>query len=121
MTEIDPEVASHVKETNGTLSRSIEILESILMVKPVQDNFILPPNCNEYTTGINKGKCEGPLPVNQSYTCGERVIPDEYIGVREVCSSPNGPCYLNGTNGTGSPNIDYLLLVSATNTRKYCS
>ena len=84
-----------------------------------EDNFILPPRCNEYTTGINKGRCEHPLPENISYTCGEfGVIPDEFIGNREVCYSQNGSCYLNGANGTGIPNTDYLLFVSAVNTRK---
>ena len=119
LTDIDPEVASHVNETNSTLSRSIEILESILMVNPVEDNFILPPNCAEFTTGINEGKCKDPLPENMSYSCGDfGVIPDEYISVREVCRSQNGSCYLDGANGTGIPNTDYLLFVSAANTCK---
>lgn len=89
------------------------------MVNPVEDTYILSPICNEYTTGVNIGKCKDPLPENIS--CGRESlnIPDEYIGVREVCSSQDGPCHLDGPNGTGISNTDYLLLVSATNTCKY--
>ena len=89
------------------------------MVNPVEDTYILSPICNEnFTTGINAGKCKDPLPENIS--CGATLnIPDEYFSVREVCSSQDGPCRLDGPNGTGIPNTDYLLLVSATNTCKY--
>ena len=99
------------------MARSIEILESILMVNPVEYTFILPPNCSEYTTGINAGKCKDPP---QNISCGMSLnIPDKFIGVREVCSSQDGPCHLDGPNGTGIPNTDYLLLVSTVNTCKY--
>jgi len=121
LTDIDPGVASHINNDNDTsLSISIGILESILMVQAVVGNYVFPPNCNEYTSGINKGKCEDPLPSNYSYTCGEfGIVPDEYIGNREVCQSENGPCYLDGSNGTGIQDSDYLLFVSAANTRTY--
>lgn len=90
------------------------------MVHPIEEIFILPPNCDEYSTGSNAGKCEGPLSSSISYNCGEiGVIPEEYIGVREVCLSQDGPCDLGGPNGTGIPNTDYLLFVSANDTGTY--
>ena len=86
------------------------------MVHPVQGNFVIPPNCTEYTSGVNKGKCRSPLPTQSSLPCGNfGTIPLSYIGVREVCSLyfRTSSCTLQGVNGTGLPNTDYLLLVSA--------
>ena len=119
LTNTDPEIASLLNETNSSLSRSIEILESILMVNPAEGNFVLPPICNEYDSGINEGSCEDSLPLNVTYNCGEfGVVPNEYIGVRAVCPA-NQSCYLDGPNGTGIPDTDYLLFVSATNTCEF--
>ena len=111
---------SHIYGDNSTLSRAVAILESILMVHPVEGNFIVPPSCVEYTSGPNEGKCRTPLLPNNSYICGEfGVIPAEYIaGTREVCLTYSGSCYVDGLNGTGIPNTDYLLFVSAAFTRK---
>lgn len=119
LTNIDPEIAPLLNQSNSRLSRSIEILESILMVNPLEGNFILPPICNEYNSGINEGRCEDPLPLNVTYNCGEfGVVPDEYIGVRAVCPA-NESCYLDGPNGTGISDTDYLLFVSAVNTCEF--
>ena len=92
------------------------------MIHPVQDNLIIPPNCTEYTYGVNKGKCRSPLPSQSSYDCGEYgTIPLSYIGLREVCSSYNlsSSCILQGPNGVGLPNADYLLFVSASSSCKF--
>ena len=86
------------------------------MVHPVQGNLIIPPTCTEYTSGVNKGKCRSSLPTQSSYNCGNYgTIPLSYIGVREVCTSyhRNSSCTLQGPNGVGLPNADYLLFVSA--------
>ena len=117
---ISSEAESYLYGDNSTLSRAIEILESILMVHPVEGNFVVPPSCDEYfTNGANEGKCRSLLPSNTSYACGEfGIIPEEYIGTREVCQTYNGPCFLDGSNGTGIPNTDYLLFVSANSTCK---
>ena len=118
-TNIASAAEPHIYGNDSTLSRAIEIFESILMVHPVEDNFVVPPECTEYTSGPNEGKCNSPLPNDNSYDCGEfGVIPDEYIGNREVCLTFSGPCYLDGPNGTGIPNTDYLLFVSASSTCK---
>ena len=109
----------HIFGNDTTLSRAINILESILMVHPVEGNFVVPPQCTEYTSGPNEGKCNSPLPDDNSYGCGPYgFIPNEYIGNREVCPTFSGPCYLDGSNGTGIPNTDYLLFVSAASTCK---
>jgi len=86
------------------------------MVHPVLGNLIIPPTCTEYTSGVNKGKCRSPLPSQNSYNCGNYgTISSSYIGVREVCnsSSVRSSCTLQGPNGVGIPNADYLLFVSA--------
>lgn len=106
----------------SSVSASIEILEKILMVHPVQGNLVIPPMCDEFTSGPNVGKCQYPLPLQNSYECGELAnISQEYIGTREVCISFDGPCSLQGPNSTGIPNADFLLFVSASSTCKCCS
>ena len=118
LVNISSAAESHIYGDTSTLSRAVEILESILMVHPVEGNFVVPPACNEYTSGPNEGKCSN-LPSNNSYICGEfGVVPEEYIGTREVCLEYDGSCYVDGPNGTGIPNTDYLLFVSAASTRK---
>ena len=85
------------------------------MVHPVEGNLLIPPLCDEFTVGPNVGKCRYSL--ENSYMCGElAVISQEYIGVREVCSSSDGPCSLQGPNSTGIPGADFLLFVSASST-----
>ena len=115
---INPIAELHVRSTNSSVSASIETLEKILMVHPVQGNLVIPPICNEFTSGPNVGKCQYLLPQNL-YECGELAnISEEYIGVREVCTSLDGPCSLQGPNSTGIPNADFLLFVSASSTCK---
>jgi len=117
-----PTSARHyLQGENSLLMRSIRTLESILMVHPVQGNLTIPPMCTEYNSGSNVGKCRSPLPSQSGYDCGEfGTIPPSYIGVREVCTSSYNrlSCTLQGPNGTGIPNADYLLFVSATSTCK---
>ena len=119
---IDRKVSPYVQGRNSILSQAIKTLESVLLlVHPVQGNFRVPPNCTEYTSGVNRGKCRSPLPSQSNYVCNDfRTIPLSYIGVREVCSSSSqSSCTLQGPNGTGIPNTDYLLFVSASSrTRK---
>lgn len=105
--------------SNSPLSRSIETLQSILMVRPVEGNLTIPPQCEEYTDGLNTGKCISPLPSQDNYTCGEYGnIPLDFIGAREVCSSVNGSCRLEGPNGGGVPNADYLLFFTVFSSSK---
>ena len=109
---------SLVQSPNSSVFSSIETLERILMVHPVQGNLIIPPLCESYhTSGANFDKCAGPIQNN--YTCGElAVFPSDYVGVIEVCPFVNGPCALDGPNGVGIPNSDFLLFVSASSTSK---
>ena len=120
-THVDTTVESVQMHVRPTVSASIETLERILMVHPVQGNLVIPPSCDEFTSGPNAGKCRPPLQNTYNYSCGElAVIPQEYIGVREFCSSFNGPCSLQGPNSTGIPDADFLLFVSASSTCESC-
>ena len=68
----------------------------------------------EYIFDINKGKCMSPLPSQDDHECGEfGIIPLSYIGTREACTTSYGSCTTEGPDGTGLPNADYLLFVSA--------
>ena len=114
-------VYSQVRSLNSPFSNAIKTLSSVLMVRPVQGNLVIPPMCNEYTDGRNEGKCRRPLPSQSDFKCGEYgVIPPEYIGTREVCRNSRNPsnCVEEGPNGAGIPDTDYILFVSAVTTRE---
>ena len=119
-TNISSTASEFVHGNNTPLSRAIDTLQSTLLVYPVQGNLTIPPRCREYTHGSNKGKCKWPsLPISE-YKCGEfGVIPQSYIGTKEVCLTSSGLCITKGPNGTGLPNADYLLFVSASPTSKF--
>ena len=105
---------------NSPLSRAINTLQSLLLIRPVQGNLTIPPKCLEYTSGVNEGKCVSPLPPQSDYKCGRYgVIPPSYIGTREVCNSSNSLCTIEGPDGPGLPNADYLLFVSVASTCKH--
>ena len=105
---------------NTPLSRAIDTLQSTLLVHPVQGNLTIPPMCTEYTYEINEGKCMSPLPSQDDYKCGEfGIIPLSYIGTREVCTTSYGSCTTEGPDGSGLPNADYLLFVSASETCEF--
>ena len=120
LVNITPSVQSYIQASNGPLLNSVRALSNILMVRPVQGNLVIPPRCQEFTSGLNEGKCRAPLPSQNTYRCGEfGVIPTEYIGTREVCeTSDQAECTQDGPDSAGIPNADYLLFVSATSTRE---
>ena len=114
-TNVDSSADSYVRGPNSVLSDSIKTLESILMVHPVQGNLIIPPSCDTWSYGSNEGKCKSSLLHQSDYSCGKlATIPLSYIGTREVCTSSSGSCTTEGPNGSGVPNADYLLFISAT-------
>lgn len=118
-TDIDSTVQNFFVGSNSPLSRVIDTLQSLLLVHPVEGNLIIPPECTEYTYGLNEGKCQWPLPSQDDYECGQfGTIPLSYIGTREVCTSSYGSCTTEGPDGPGLANTDFLLFVSAANTCK---
>ena len=112
---VDSSAQSYIQSSNGPLFNSIRTLADVLMVRPVQGNLVIPPKCSEYTSGLNEGKCEAPLPSQDDYRCGPfGIIPTDYIGTREVCAtSSEDECIEDGPDGPGIPDADYLLFVSA--------
>ena len=117
-TNVASTASEFIEGDNTPLSRAIDTLQSTLLVHPEQGNLTIPPRCTEFTSGLNKGKCVQSL--SSDYSCGEfGVIPQSYIGTREVCSSSSGSCVTEGPDGPGLPNADYLLFVSAYSTGKF--
>ena len=117
-TDVSSTASAFIYGDDTPLSRAIDTLQSTLLVHPEQGNLTIPPRCTEFTNGLNKGKCEQSL--SSDYSCGEfGVIPQSYIGTREVCSSSSGSCVTEGPDGPGLPNADYLLFVSASSTGKF--
>ena len=112
---VDSSTQSYIQASNGPLFNSIRTLADVLMVRPVQGNIVIPPICSGYTSDLNKGKCQAPLPSQDNYRCGPfGVIPTDYIGTREVCAtSSQDECIEDGLDGPGINDTDYLLFVSA--------
>jgi len=105
--------SEYVQGNDSALSRALDTLQRALLVHPVQGNLTIPPICDEYTTGLNEGKCMSSLPNQTEFECGDLgIVPHQYIGTREVCNSANGSCIVEGPDGPGLPNADYLLFVS---------
>ena len=119
-TNVASNATKFLQGDNTPLSRAIDTLQSTLLVHPVQGNLTIPPKCTEYTHGTNEGKCWSPLPSQDDYECGDfGVIPLSYIGTREVCTTSSGSCTTEGPDGSGLPNADYLLFVSASETCEF--
>lgn len=117
LTDFGSAYSAYVQGNNSVLSRAIDTLQRALQVHPVQGNLTIPPICEEHVNGSNEGKCMGPLPNQTEFECGDLgIVPLSYIGTREVCDSPNGPCTIEGPNGPGLANADYLLFVSVSHT-----
>ena len=93
---------------NSPLSRAIDTLQRLLFVRPVQGNLTIQPICEEYASGLNKGKCMAPLPSQDNYKCGRfGAIPHQYIGTREVCITSNSLCTMEGPTV-----LDCLMLIT---------
>ena len=111
---------AYLQDFHNALSKSIETLQSVLMIHPVEGNLTILPICDfVYSGGPNEGKCVPPLLPTNNYTCGEfGVINEDYIGVAEVCPNSTSQCTVEGPNGLGIPEADYLLFVSAESSGK---
>ena len=119
-TDVSSNASIFVQGNDSPLYRAIDTLQNLLLVHPVQENLIIPPECKEYKSGSYEGKCKS-LPSQSDFKCGEfGVIPLSYIGTREVCRPGRGSCRVGGPDGPGLPNADYLLFVSVSDSCKFC-
>ena len=107
-----------MRGNDSPLYKAIDTLQNLLLVHPVQGNLIIPPECREHKSGSNEGKCKSLQ--SHNFRCGDfGAIPFSYIGTREVCRSRSGSCRVEGPDGPGLPNADYLLFVSVSNSCKF--
>ena len=70
----------------------------------------IPPTCDEYAFGPNEGKCRI---LHSTTQCGPYIVPNQYLGTREVCTSLYGSCHESGPGGGGEANTDLLLFVGS--------
>ena len=110
MEPIDSLYQDKLTSPGGLLMRVVNYLEKTLRVRSIQGNLTIPPTCDEYTYGVNDGKC-GVL--HTPIKCGIFVVSPQYFGTREVCpsSASTTSCYQSGPNGVGAANTDFLLFV----------
>ena len=99
---------SELTNQTGALAKVLSLISRTLLVRRISGNMTIPPTCDEYTYGTNIGKCRV---LHATTQCGPYVVPSQFIGTREVCSSSYGFCHESGTNGTGTANTDFLLFV----------
>ena len=92
---------------NGVLMKVLSLLSNTLQVRPIPGSFTIPPTCDEYTYGKNVGKCRN----MRTTQCGSYTVPSQFVGKRELCTSPSGSCYEAGPDGAGVANTDFLLFV----------
>ena len=112
MEPIDSLYRDKLTSPGGPLMRVVNYLENTLRVRSIQGNIKIPQSCDEYTYGVNNGKCRR---LHTTTECGIFTVPPQYLGTREVCSSAisTTSCYQSGRNGAGANNTDYLLFVGA--------
>ena len=94
---------------NGPVMRAIELLSNTLLVRPIEGNITIPPECTEWTYGRHRGKCRY---LHTNTECGIFRVPAQFVGTREVCSSRYSyRCYERGPDGEGASDTDFLLFV----------
>ena len=99
---------SQLTSETGALMKVLSLLNHTLLVRQISGNMVIPPTCDEYAYGPNKGKCRNIYSTTQ---CGPYTVPSQYLGTRQVCTSLYGSCRERGANGTGAENTDFLLFV----------
>lgn len=90
--------------------RAIDVMSSLLLVRPLRDNLTLTPSCREtINSGANQGKC---MELNPRIECGIFSIPDQFISTILVCDTADDPsaCHEEGPRGLGSA-TDFLVFI----------
>jgi len=86
----------------------LSLISQTLLVRPISGGFTIPPECTEYTSGANVGKCRV---MHTNTRCGSYTVPHQFVGRKKLCSSFSGSCYDSGPDGGGVANTDFLLFV----------
>ena len=100
---------SQLTNETGVLMKVLSFISHTLLVRQISGTIKIPPTCEEYTYGPNKGKCR--ILHTSTTQCGPYLVPSQYLGTRQVCTSPYGTCHEIGGNGIGAANTDFLLFI----------
>ena len=100
---------SQLTSETGAFMKVVSLISHTLLVRQTSGNITIPPTCEEYTYGPNKGKCR--ILHTSTTQCGPYLVPSQYLGTRQVCTSPYGTCHEIGGNGIGAANTDFLLFI----------
>ena len=103
-------ISQELISPNGPLVRAIEVMSSLLLVRPLMDNLTLTPSCRgTYNSGTNHGKCSELSPITE---CGIFTVPEQVVGTVLQCDTPDDPdtCREEGPNGDGVV-TDFLVFV----------
>lgn len=107
---LDAAIRQELISSNGPLMRAIEVMNSLLLVRPLMDNLTLTPSCRgTHSTGTNQGTC---TELSSSTECGIFTVPEQVVGTVLQCDTPDDSdtCHEEGPNGDGVA-TDFLVFV----------
>ena len=120
-------VISDLLGPGGPLEQSLVFVSQTLSVQRLQGNLVFKPTvtCSNETEACAGAAgtcvCDSATAVMSSLVCGEVAIPDDHIGTADdqVCNTGSAQCETVGPNGAGLTGTDFVLYVTANQTRKY--
>lgn len=107
---LDAAISPELISPNGPLMRAIEVMSSLLLVRPLMDNLTLTPSCRgTHSSGANQGTCSE---LSSSTECGIFTVPEQFVGTVLRCDTPDDSdtCRKEGPNGDGVA-TDFLVFV----------
>ena len=107
---LDPSVRDKLTNSSGPLMRAINVMSSVLLVRPLRENLTLTPMCSEtFNSGVNLGSCSN---LNPRTMCGIFPVPDQFVGRALQCGTPDdsSTCSEEGPDGDGLA-TDFLIFV----------
>ena len=111
---LDPAISQELIDQNGPLMRAIEVMSSLLLVRPLMDNLTLTPSCRgTHSSGANRGMCSELSPTTK---CGIFTVPEQVVGTVLGCDTPDDSetCHEDGPNSNGVA-TDFLVFVGTDN------
>ena len=107
---LDVSIRERLIDPSGPLFKSIAVMSSLLLVRPLTSNLTLTPSCQQtYIGGINNGTCAELSPRTE---CGIFSVPDQFLSTVVRCDTADDSetCHEEGPNGEGVA-ADFLLFV----------
>ena len=124
---VNPFISVEILGPGGPLEQSLLLVSQTLSVQRLQGNLVFKPTviCSNETEACAGAAgtcvCDSATAVMPSLVCGEVAIPEDHIGMADdqVCNTASAQCETVGPNGAGFSGTDFVLYVTANQTRKH--